>query len=98
MAAFLALSFLCDSELLGALGQAEVGGNSLLQSLLAFAQTPISGSNATTTSSTDALSQAMATSGTTDPATLAALFKQDPSLVNIYAQSQMEQGILTMLE
>lgn len=79
-------------------GTSGTNSNSLLQSFLASAQTPTSGSNATTTSSTDALSQALATSGTTDPGTLAALFKQDPSLVNVYMQSQMEKGVLSMLE
>src|ERR1035437_5239451 len=76
----------------------DTNSNSLLQNLLASAQTSTSRSNGTTTSSTDALSQALATSSTTDPATLAALFKQDPSLVNVYVQSQMNQGVLSMLK
>jgi len=76
-------------------GTSGTNSNSPLQSLLASSQTSTSGS---ATSSTDALSQALATSGMTDPATLAALFKKDPALVNVYVQSQMNQGVLSMLE
>ena len=80
-----------------ATGTSDTNSSSLLQSLLASSQTSTSGSNTSTTSSTDALSQTLATTSTTDPATLAALFKKDPSLVNVYVQSQMNQGVLSML-